>query len=135
MSVNVTPPDRARTRDEAFADWIAGAEPGWLECRTQNRHLLEGITGRKTDLEVDRKQGVVLATETCPRCSTTVTQVIGLHDGYLQSVYGRPRYEYPEGYTLPPDATEGGVMSREQRAILRHELVAIALERMNGKRR
>jgi hypothetical protein len=130
---DLTPPDEARHRDGVFRDWLAGAETGWLECRVQNRHLLAGLSGPHTRLEVDQRQGVVLATETCPRCGTTVTQVIGLADGYLKAAYGRPRYEYehPE-YLLPHDATDNGFMSADQRAQVRHELVSRALQARPG---
>jgi hypothetical protein len=125
---DLTPPDERRRRDGLFRDWLAGAETGWLECRNQRRHLLQGISGDETEREVDRRQGVLLATETCPRCGTTVTQVIGLEDGYLQAAYGRPRYEYehPE-YLLPPGAADGGVMSRDQGAQVRLELATRAI--------
>jgi hypothetical protein len=138
---NLPPPETARARDDAFRAWLAAAETSWLECRVRNRHAFPGLTDERTTLTVDRRQGVVQLEAECECCGTTMEVVYGLDDEWLTGELGRtPKYIHPEGYLLPQEARDGGVMSSERRRACKAELRARALAtkaqgRSGGRRR
>lgn len=118
----LTPPDAERDRERAFQDWLASAPTSFLECRN-GRHIKVGLTDKNTDLNI--RDGMCYAEESCPRCGVVMTSVYGVHDGSLQS-RTRSGYSYPEGYLLPKEATSGTpgtAMSKERRAEIRLELM------------
>lgn len=118
----ITPPDEERDRQLAFQEWLNSAPTAFLECRN-GRHIKPGLSDRNTDLNV--RDGMCYAEESCPRCGVTMTSIYGVHDGSLQA-RTRSGYIYPEGYLLPRAATGGTPgtgMSKERRAEIRMELM------------
>jgi hypothetical protein len=133
--LDLPPPEIARARDSAFRAWLAAAETSWLECRVRNRHAFPGLTDKRTTLTVDRRQGVVQLEAECECCGTIMEVVYGLDDEWLAGEPGRaPKYTHPEGYLLPQEARDGGVMSSERRRACKAELRARALTAKNQGR-
>jgi hypothetical protein len=120
---STTPPEEARRREQAFQDWMAGAETAYLECRI-DRHIMPGISDERTSKEVH--QGVCVIERACVRCGVVLRKLIGVRNGYLVGG-GRSNYDYSraDGYLLPPEATGpgGSAMDREHRGQLRLEVI------------
>lgn len=116
------PPEVAREREQAFLNYLASTETAYLECRN-GQHINRGISDQNTAKEV--RDGMCHVEWSCPRCGTVIESVIQVQDGFLVGPKRRTRYQYPDGYLLPKEATgpQGEGMSKERRAAIRLELL------------
>lgn len=117
----LSPAEEERRRTQVFRTWLSQCPTSYLECRN-GQHVKPGITDKDTEVEVDRKQGLIFIQEPCPRCGTIISKTLGLADGYLQFEQ-RGGYVHPDGYLVPKGARDGHVMGKERRGEVRLELV------------
>jgi|SRR5262245_1748568 len=90
----------------AALNWLANVESAFLACRGRHNFpkllLTEGQLppGIRAERQADRSYNI---TETCPDCGTRRTYST-VPDGWLGGLKIHYRYEWPDGYRVPPGA-------------------------------